>query len=223
MTHDIACLLHNPKCKDALRAIDIQDIRITLLHKIPELLSLTKINSYDLLIVDSMHNDSEFILKHVNTYELCNSTIIVTPQFNREVFRKYIKRGFRYVVDADTFVYIIPTILENLTEFLQNDLHTTKETTKKGLTISIECGYIIFHGCKVTISRSALRILSTLLNSEGYCNLEYLQNCLEKSLAKEVSSSYITVTISRLNKEVYRATGMKIIKNRYGFGYYLDI
>ncbi len=108
MTHGIACLLHNSKCKDTLRAINIQNIRITLLHKKPEFPSPTEINSYDLLIVDSMHNDSEFILKHVNTDKLCNATIIVTPRFDKETFLRYIKKGFRYVVDADTLYILFP-------------------------------------------------------------------------------------------------------------------
>lgn len=223
MIQEIACLLHHQRCKDTLRAIHIQDLKITLLHKIPEFPLQTKINNYDLLIVDSKHHDSESLLKHISTNKLYNSTIIVIPQFDRETFQRYIKLGYRYVIDIETFVYLIPIILDNLIEFIQNDFHSPKEITKKGLTISIECGYIIFHGCKITTSRPALILLCAILNSDRYCNWAYLQTHLNKAIGQEVSSSYITVTISRLNREIYKATGLRIIRNRYGFGYYIDL
>lgn len=223
MTHQIACLLHNSKCKDFLRTIQIQDIRITLLHKIAGTLSQPDIKIYNLYIVDSKHHDSEILLKHIAANNLYNSTIIVTSQFDRNTFQRYIKRGYRYIIDTDTFLYLIPIILENLTYFLQNSTHIPKEITKRGLVLSIECGCIIFHECKIFISKSAMILLCALLNSNSYCNTKYLQNYFEKSTTRHVSSSYITVTISRLNKEIYKATGMRIIKSRYGFGYYLDI
>ncbi len=223
MTYEVACLLHHQRCKDIFRAVHIQDVRITLLHEVSEFIQQVKAPKYALLIVDTRHKDSEKLLRNIISKELSNSTIIITSQFNQETFRKYVKLGYRYIVDIDTFVCLVPTILENLVEFIQNDFQAPREITKRGVTISIECGYIIFHGCKITTSRSALLLLCALLNSNGYCNSTYLQSYLEKAIKTEVSSSYITVTISRLNREIYIATGMKIIKNRYGFGYYLDI
>lgn len=223
MIHDIACLLHNQKCKDALRAIHVQDVKLTLFHKIPETFFQTSTKHFNLYIVDSTHHDSEILFRHTTVNNLYNSTVIVTPKFDRETFQRYIKSGYRYVVDIDTFVYLIPTILENLSDFLENNSYPSKEFTKKGLTISVDRGYMIFHGCKISISKIALMLLCTMLNSNSYCDLKYLKDCLGTSLSKEVSPSYITVTISRLNKAIYQSTGMKIIKNRYGFGYYLDI
>lgn len=223
MVQEIVCLLHHHRCKEVIRTIHIEGLRIALLREASEAISQSKLKRCDLLIVDSGHKDSQDLLKNVNNHELRNSTIIIIPQFDQETFRKYIRLGYRYVIDVETFVYLIPTILENLSEFLQNDSHTPKEITKKGLTVSIECGYAIFHNCRIVTSKPALVLLCALLNSNGYCNLKYLRNHLKEINGKELSKSYITVTISRLNREIYKATGMKIIKNRYSFGYYLDI
>jgi len=222
MVHEIACLLRNEGCKDIIRATKSPTLRVTFFHHIKDLITKIQKCNFALILIEESQISNNFP-QYVSGRDLSHSTIIVTPEFNKYYFQKYVKLGFTYIIDTETFIYLIPTILENLQEFLHSSNCANKEIMLKGVTVSIAMGYLILRECKIFAPRSALILLVILLRSDGYLSLQSLQPELERRLNRKIAESHITVTISRLNRDIHNATGMKIIKNRYGFGYYVDL
>ena len=211
MIQEIACLLRNDDCKEILRATKITELKITFFQHIKDLVTKVHVRNYELLLIEESQISKDF-LQCISEKDLNHSTIIITPEFNKHYFQKYVKLGFRYIIDTETFIYLIPTILENLEEFLHNQNCTDRKITRKGVTVSISMGYLIFHDCKIIASRLALIVLTILLKSDGYRSLFSLQSDLQRQLGERVTESHITVIISRLNHDIYKATGMRIIK-----------
>jgi len=103
----------------------------------------------------------------------------------------------------------------------------------KKLLSLIDCiNYIQYHGLKlytdrqslflnnisIYLSRNETKILDQLINKKGE---PFPLNLLSKSLS---SNNIATrMCIARLRKKVEENTGMKIIKCRYGVGYYIAI
>lgn len=222
MVYELACLLHNEDCKNIIRTTKQPDSRITFFRNIRDFIQEIQKHDYDLLLIEESEISDHFS-QCISGKTQSLSTIIITPQFSKYYFQKYVKLGFRYIIDKETFIYLIPTILENLEEFLSTHNYPDTEITLKGMTVATSRGYLILHDCKIITSRFALTLLTILLRSSGYCSLSFLQSELEKKLHKKIGESYVTVTISRLNHDIHKVTGLKIIRNRYGFGYYIDL
>lgn len=149
-------------------------------------------------------------------------TILVSSKVTRDTFAQYLKFGITYIADMNIARYMIPAVLEYIEEF------NTKQTVEqricyKGLAIYPKQRYIYIKNCKIFLSKRHFEIISFLVFKNGKCSIDELKKHLLVEWKMEITNEYITVNISRLNKRIFQATGLKIIKNRYGVGYYISI
>jgi len=181
----------------------------------------------DIYIVDSKLenvNTPIFVeaLSLVSQYH-ASKILIVVDHFSEKIFQKYIKLGFSYILSRGVFPYLIPAILENIDCFLCDNSRSQKIKKYKSLQLCVSSGYIILKECKIFMTPISLSLINYLTEDCIYHPLSILKQKLEEEINRTISNSYITVTISRINREVYKSTGLRLIKNRYRFGYYLDI
>ncbi len=228
MVRNIVCVTHNNFYKNILQDLRNPHLNIVF-YKSQDYDFQTRQLSPppDLCILDTeFEKDNQKFFKEITTYTsnyIPNNTLIILNQFNKQDFNKYIKLGFTYILSQNVFPYLVPAVIENLDYFLGYQITSPSLITYKSLQICCSCGYIILKDCKIFLSKSSLTLITILIKAETYCTITKLEKDLEMLLGKNFSDSYITVTISRTNNEIFQATGLKLIKNRYGFGYYLDI
>lgn len=226
MTQHIGCFITSPLLKNVLRSINTSSIQITNFHNTQEIIRHQNLASYSLFIIDGKYNkqnELKTLLMYLTQNDLNRITMIIPCNFNKESFRKYIQLGYTYIIDRNVFTYLIPVILENLAEFLHH-YRNSSSIHRGNLTLSVANNYLIFKECKILLSKIDVLILQMFLNSPNpYINTTALQGYLASKLNMNISNSYITVNLSRLNHKVSKATGIKLIKSRYGHGYYLSI
>lgn len=223
----VLIITNNPTYKEPIRLLFSQykNFHLILSHSIQQALPYIQEHRLKLILLDEqvlLYNPdlAQEFLKKLISLTLNLNSILIVDQIERDIFSKYIKLGFTYITDIRIAQYMIPAVLDYLSEF-NNKQPIENKIIYKGLTIFPNSGYICLKNCKIFLSQKHTDILMFIIEKDGKCNIGDLQKHIEIEAQKEIASSYITVCISRLNKQIYNATGLKIIKNRYGVGYYL--
>lgn len=227
ITNQILCITNNHSYKELLREITSSQENISILFTSNILEAIPSLQSKQFLIVIidesiSLNNPEAFkqLLTLLTSLCINLNTLIIVPQLSNEYFDKYIKLGFVYIADIQIVKYLLPAILKNIKEFkFQRPL--PEKIYYKGLSIYPESKSIIFKSCKISITDREMLILQFMINHKGYCDRCTMQKYLGSVFGKPISQSYVSVNMCRLSKKIMNATGLKIIRNRYGIGYYL--
>ena len=117
-------------------------------------------------------------------------------------------------------IFLVPIIKRILHLIPDPDRVVLKD---RGISLYLNCNYVIYKGCKIFLTKTEMLILQYLLKKNSVCSKEELISHLSKTIGKEISLAYLTVNISRLRKKIFKHTGVKLVKNRNGFGYYISV
>jgi DNA-binding response OmpR family regulator len=79
-----------------------------------------------------------------------------------------------------------------------------------------------YRNSKILLTENETVILEYILNQKDYCSLDNIFIYLNKQ-GINIHEDSLRVCISRLRKKILKQTGLDIIKNRYGIGYYISI
>jgi DNA-binding response OmpR family regulator len=83
--------------------------------------------------------------------------------------------------------------------------------------------YAIFNNCKIFLSERECLLLSILMREESILSCRAIKECTEERIGQSISEASIRVCIRRIRKKFREATGMSLIENKYGRGYYINI
>jgi DNA-binding response OmpR family regulator len=93
----------------------------------------------------------------------------------------------------------------------------------KGLTLNKTDKTLSINNNCVILSNSEYLIIEYMLTNNEIHQTNNLIKYISSEKEKEISVSALTVLIKRLRTKLNKGTGMELIKNRYGRGYYLGI
>ncbi len=149
----------------------------------------------------------------------------LTIIFFEDITSSDILKYYRYCIPnlfflSNISIFLIPTIKRILYLIPEPERVVLKD---RGISLYLSCNYMIYNGCKILLSRTEILILQYLLKKNSLCNNEELISYLSKTIDRKVSTAYLTVNISRLRKKIFKHTGVKLVKNRNGFGYYISV
>ncbi len=226
-TTQILCITNNYSCKEQLRGVLYQSRHTSFLfvHNTSQAIQEIKAKRYPLILIDTHVADTNLsnfdqLLELLSNLCLNLSTIIIVPELNHNSFYRFIKHGFTYITDMKVGREVIPAILEHMEEF-QSTNFLTSEISYKGLCLYPKQNIVIFRKCTIILTNTLMLILLYMIKHEGYCDIVAIRSYIESIQGKQVSDSYVTVNMNRLCKKIKDATGLKIIKSRYGIGYHL--
>jgi len=226
-TKKILCITNNFAYKEQLRLISSShpNISFVFVSNISNAILDLQTKKFTLIIIDddcftqnvalSCQLLSTLISLCMNQYAL-----IIVPRLDETYFTKYIQKGFTYIVDMATTKYLLPAVLKYIEEF-KSQRPRPEKISHKGLILDTQSHYIVFKNCKIHMHSMWIVILNFLIKQERCCDIAKIQKYLEIIFERPISKSCISANIHRLNKRVKCATGLGIIKNRYGVGYYL--
>lgn len=226
-TKIILCLTNNYAYKEQLRQISSSHTNISFLFasNISNAILDLQSKKFSLIVIDescfaqnialSCQLLSTLISLCMNQY-----TLIIVPRLDEAYFTKYIQKGFTYIVDMATTKYLLPAVLKYIDEF-KSQRPPANKISHKGLILDTQSHYIVFKSCKINMHPMWIVILHFLIKQNNCCDIAKIQKYLEMIFERPISQSCISANIHRLNKRVKCATGIEIIKNRYGVGYYI--
>lgn len=227
--HQILCITNNHICKNQLRTILSSQCHtsILFLQSIPEVKAQLERKRFPIVLIDEqISKDNQLAFERLLSVliSLCmnSSTFILVPELRNEYFLKYIGMGFTYITDMRTIQYMLPAVLLHMQGFIYQ-LPLPQETYYKGLYVYPKSSTILLKQCSIKVTSTGILILLFLIKHRSYCKTECIQQYISSSVRKDITPSYVSVNIHRLSKEIKAATGLEIIKNRYGVGYYLAL
>ena len=228
-TKKILCITNNFAYKEQLRQISSShpNISFIFISNISNVIRDLHTQKFTLVIIDESCFSKNIVLSCQllsALIALCMNqyTLIIVPRLDEVYFAKYIKQGFTYIVDMATTKYLLPAVLKYIEEF-KFQRPQPEKISHKGLVLDTQSNYIIFKNCKIHMHSMWIVILHFLIKQERCCDIAKIQKYLEMIFERPISQSCISANIHRLNKQVKCTTGLDIIKNRYGVGYYLSL
>lgn len=195
-------------------------------HHIEKAITIIKEKTYILILLDTMFRSDNpetfnFLCSYILKHRTELNTLLIVPQLNSQTLSKYINIGFIYIADPEMLSYTIPPMLKYCK--ILNVSHTSRCICYKSITIHIDQNYFIFQNCKIFLSLVEINLLACLTQNEEYTNVRQIKEYLLIKLDKNISTSYISLSITRINYKSFQVTGLKIIRNKYRVGYYLNI
>lgn len=163
----------------------------------------------------------KLLLLTIFAKNLSTATIIFSQEITQENIVEYYKYGIQNIFFlSELSIFLVPTIKRFLYLIPRAEDLALKD---RGISVYVNYNYIIYKGCKIFLTKTEISILRYLLQRDHSCTKEELLFHLSKTTCKKISVSYLIVVISRLRKKVLKHTGINIIKNRNGFGYYISV
>ncbi len=94
---------------------------------------------------------------------------------------------------------------------------------RRGIQLFLKTRSVRINQCTVFLSPTEFLIFEFLVLQDRYHKKEGLLNLLQCRKNKDMTLASVTVLINRLRQKLEKGTGMEVIKNRYGLGYYIGL
>jgi DNA-binding response OmpR family regulator len=142
---------------------------------------------------------------------------------NSDMIKLLVANGVELIIkqpiDQNTIEFILFKYLFVFRDRVQN--YNLKKYN--GLYLNEECHYAILNECKIFLTPIETLILSILMKKDVVLDCEDIKNLLKDKMDKKYKSESIRICIQRLRDKFKESTGLNIIGNKYGRGYYICI
>jgi len=178
---------------------------------------------YSVIVIDNniealQYND---LLLAIFRKNLSDSTIVFFEDISQADILTYCRYGISNLFFLSNInLFLLPTIKKILHLISQPDKIILKD---RGISLYLSYNYAVYKGCKILLTKTEISILEKLLKKNSICSKEELIFHLSQQTGKYISEAYLTVNISRLRNKILAHTGINLIKNRNGFGYYISV
>lgn len=169
-----------------------------LLNKI----SLVNIAEYNIRVIIL---DEQTDYSHIKEID-CKNIIVVINNKSQETYNRIFENGIYHILEVPINENLLCSILLKSFGLLQD--RSSRKIKYHGLTLDLESNFAIYKDCKVNLTPKEADVLHHLITKEKQLSL---------------SARYLQVVTSRINRKFKTCTDTKIIRSRYGYGYYLAI
>ncbi|MDD4381811.1 MAG: hypothetical protein PHE21_00485 [Candidatus Dojkabacteria bacterium] len=223
---DILVLLSSNEIKEQIRNIllGISTFNIHFQKILDHAINDIQSHYYKVIVIDEdFRKDSKFnTLMSVLFSEYLNSeTVILLNDNSFDNLQFYLRYNITCLIEKPIKKDLLKAIIFCKLELLEQ--YKNKLIQNYGISLYPHLNYLIVKGCKIYLSKSQLDIIFFLLTNNNPCEsrsiLKYLSYCRDR----DITQSYLSANIAQLKKKFTKHTGLVVIKNRKGFGYYISI
>lgn len=177
---------------------------------------------FDLIILDTKYQTG-------NPYELCrrikieteSKVIFVSSRSEIEIKQKSFENGGDDFLSMPFYPQELSLRINRLLNKYDPNLILT--SSQKGILLDSKSKTVKVQNCCVNLSPTEYLIMEYLLKKDRPFNSIGITGYIESRKQKSVTNGSVIVQIKRLREKLWRGTGMKIIKTRYGLGYYIGL
>lgn len=164
--------------------------------------SLAYIGEYNIrvLIVDEQKDYSN--IKDID----CKNIIVVINNRSQETYNRILENGIYHILELPINENLLCAILFKSFGLLQD--RSSREIHYHGLTLDLELNFATYKNCRINLTPKESKVLHNLITQEKQSS---------------ISSKYLQVITSRINRKFKTCTDTRIIRSRYGYGYYIAI
>lgn len=195
---------------------------LTFQYSINKALSLLEESHYDLIILNTKNSTGNTleIAKRIKT-ESESKLFFISTNIDIRIKEVCFEHG------ADDFLnipfYPQELVIRSKRLLREYEIINTYVIERKGIQLFLQTRSIRVNKCTVFLSPTEFLIFEYLVMQDRYHKEEGLLNYLQCRKNKEMTLASVTVLINRLRQKLEKGTGMEIIKNRYGLGYYVAL
>ncbi len=131
------------------------------------------------------------------------------------------KYGVDDIVENPIKISLIDALFHKYFRNLKDTVNTVLHA--RGIDLYFEDSYAIFRECKIPLNRVEGIILSILMESQKPISIDNIRLEINNSLNKEISHQNIRINIYRIRQKFIKCTGLNIIGNKHGKGYYISV
>lgn len=92
-----------------------------------------------------------------------------------------------------------------------------------GIYLNERSHYVIFNDCKIFLSETESALLSLLMKEGRYLRCEDIRRGLENKTDRNYKTESVRIYIQRIRRKFFECTGINVIGNKYGRGYYITV
>ncbi len=156
-----------------------------------------------------------------------NSEVDKTRKVFRSIYYKNIQElisyGIEFVVAKPFSQITIEGILFRYIVTLRDRLSSYNFKKFHGIYLNERSNYVIFNDCKIFLSDTESALLSLLMKEERYLRCEDIKRGLENKTDKTYKAESVRIYVQRIREKFITCTGVNVIGNKYGRGYYITV
>ncbi len=172
--------------------------------------TLSKESNTKIALIDR-RKESNTSISYIEKVRVCRKIHIINNLSYKRI-NKLLDHGTDYIISDPINVNLLNGVISKFqgsNEFIEYH----------GLKLYLKDLVLEYKQCRINITKIEALIIKALIFNKGFCSLERLCEYARRDL----TSNYIQVIVTRINNKSKLATGIKIIKNRYGLGYRIAI
>jgi hypothetical protein len=156
-----------------------------------------------------------------------NSKVEKKGRVSRNVYYKNIQElisyGIEFVLAKPLNEITIEGILFRHIVNLRDRLASYNFKKYHGIYLNERSHYVIFNDCKIFLSETETALLSLLMKEERYLRCEDIKRGLENKTDKTYKTESVRIYVQRIREKFVTCTGINVIGNKYGRGYYITV
>jgi len=137
--------------------------------------------------------------------------------------RELISYGVEFVLTNPLDQATIEGILFRYIVDLRDRLSSYNFKKYHGIYLNERAHYAIFNDCKIFLSDTESALLSLLMKEDRYLRCEDIKRGLENKTDKIYQTESSRIYVQRIREKFLTCTGINIIGNKYGRGYYITV
>ena len=149
----------------------------------------------------------------------------------RQVFRnihykkiqELISYGIEFVLAKPLDQITIEGILFRYIVTFRDRLSSYNFKKYHGIYLNERAYYVIFNDCKIFLSDTETALLSLLMKEGRYLRCEDIKRGLENKTDKTYKTESVRIYVQRIREKFITCTGVNVIGNKYGRGYYITV
>lgn len=195
---------------------------LTFQYSVNNALNILEETHFDLVILNAKNSTGNTleVAKRIKT-ESESKLIFISTNIDIRIKEVCFEHG------ADDFINIpfLPRELFIRSKRLLRDYENNYRyiIERRGIQLFLQTRSIRVNKCTVFLSPTEFLLFEYLVLQDRYHKKEGLLNLLQCRKNKDMTLASVTVLINRLRQKLEKGTGMEIIKNRYGLGYYIAL
>ena len=131
--------------------------------------------------------------------------------------------GIEFVLTKPLNQMTLEGILFKYTITLRDRLSSYNFKKFHGIYLNEKTHYVIFNDCKIFLSDTESSLLSLLMEEGRYLRCEDIRRGIENKTDQKYKTESIRIYIQRIRRKFLKCTGINIIGNKYGRGYYITV
>lgn len=163
-------------------------------------------------IISKSHKNSEIETKRKTSQNI----------YYRKI-QELISYGIEFVLTEPLNQITVESILFRYIVTLRDRLSSYNFQKYHGIYLNERAYYVIFNDCKIFLSDTETALLSLLMKEGRYLRCEDIKRGLENKTDKTYKTESIRIYVQRIREKFLTSTGINIIGNKYGRGYYITV